>query len=185
MMAALVLSVRTGTPPNVINEMYGPRGVAIPKMPALGLLLEYPVFEAYNRKITAANERAHDPNDPEHREPIDFEVHQGVIEKFKNEHIYSQMRAVEDKHAIFDAWIHTIDAYTGQDLLYLNHKGNIPPGSVVKKGERRENPFRERKQFNSTNFVDSAAPSSLPLLDADLWEEEDKLDKKQAEEMEG
>jgi hypothetical protein len=34
--------------------MYGPRGVMIPKMPALGLLLEYPVFEAYNRRITTA-----------------------------------------------------------------------------------------------------------------------------------
>lgn len=80
--------------------MYGPRGVMIPKMPALGLLLEYPVFEAYNRKITATNERMHDPNDPEHRHPIDFEVHRESIEKFKNEHIYSQMRAIEDKHAV-------------------------------------------------------------------------------------
>ena len=72
----------------------------IPKMPALGLLLEYPVFEAYNRKITATSERMHDPNDPEHRHPIDFEVHREFIEKFKNEHIYSQMRAIEDKHAV-------------------------------------------------------------------------------------
>ena len=85
----------------------------------------------------------------------------------------------------FDAWIHTIDAYTGQDLLYLNHRGNIPPASVIKKGERRANPFKERKQFNSTDFIDGAAPSSLSLLDADSWEEEEKFDKKQVEEMEG
>ena len=69
-------------------------------MPALGLLLECPVFEAYNRKITAANERIKDPDDLEQRHPIDFEVHQEVIEKFKNEHIYSQMRAIEDKQAM-------------------------------------------------------------------------------------
>jgi len=73
----------------------------IPKMPALGLLLEYPVFEAYNRKITTANQRIDDPNDPEHREPIDFEVHREAIEKFKNEHIYSRMRAIEDKQAVY------------------------------------------------------------------------------------
>lgn len=72
----------------------------IPKMPALGLLLEYPVFEAYNRKIETTNERIHDPNDPEHRRPIDFEPHQGLIEKFKNEHIYSRMRAIEEKQAM-------------------------------------------------------------------------------------
>lgn len=80
--------------------MYGPRDVIIPKMPALGLLLEYPVFEAYNRKIAIANERIHDPNDPEHRKPIDFEVHREIIENFKNEHIYLRMRAIEDKQAV-------------------------------------------------------------------------------------
>ena len=73
----------------------------VPKMPALGLLLEYPVFEAYNRKITAANQRIDDRNDPaEHRELIDFEFHREAIEKFKNEHIYSRMRAIEDKQAV-------------------------------------------------------------------------------------
>jgi len=167
----------------VIDEMYGPRVVVIPKMPALGLLLEHPVFEAYNRKVAAANERVHDPNDPEHREHIDFEVHRGVIEKFKNEHIYSRMRAIEDKQAVFDAWIHTVDAYTGQDLLYLNHEGNIPPESVVRKGERRENPFKERKEFSSIDFIGGAAPSSLPLLDADSLGE--KFNKKQTEVAEG
>jgi tRNA pseudouridine38-40 synthase len=80
--------------------MYGPRGVMVPKMPALGLLLEYPIFEAYNRRIAAANERINDPNDSEHREPIDFEVHLETIAKFKNEHIYSRMRAIEDKQAV-------------------------------------------------------------------------------------
>ena len=83
----------------------------------------------------------------------------------------------------FDAWIHTVDAYTGQDLLYLNHKGKIPPESVVRKGERRENPFRERKEFNSTDLIDGAPPSSLPLLDADSLGE--KLNKKQTEVVEG
>ena len=53
---------------------------------------------------------------------------------------------------------------------------------MVKKGERRANPFKERKQFNSTNYVDATAPSSLPFFDA---EEEEKFDEKQMEEMEG
>jgi len=180
MMAALILSVRTETPPSLIDEMYGPRGVMIPKMPALGLLLEYPVFEAYNGKITAANERVNDPNDSEHRQPIDFEVHREIIERFKLEHIYSRMRAIEDKQAVFDAWIHTIDAYTGQDLLYLNREGKIPPESVVKKGERRANPFKERKQFNSTGYIDGAATSSPHLPN----EEEERFDEKQRGEME-
>ena len=72
----------------------------IPKMPALGLLLECPVFETYNRKVTTANERMRDPNDPEHRQPIDFEVHREIIEEFKSEHIYRQMRTIEDRQAV-------------------------------------------------------------------------------------
>jgi len=166
--------------------MYGPRGVMVPKMPALGLLLEYPIFEAYNRRITAANERIHAPNDPEYRHHIDFEVHREVIEEFKNDHIYSRMRTIEEKQAVFDAWINTIDAYTGQDLLYLNHQGIIPPESVVKKGEHRANPFKERKQFDSTDFVGGAASLSLPLLDVDSGEEEQEdPGEKQTKEMEG
>ena len=55
---------------------------------------------------------------------------------------------------------------------------------MVKKGERRANPFKERKKFNSTNYIDSAAPSSLPSLDPEGEEEEGdegKLDEKRME----
>ena len=69
--------------------------------------------------------------------------------------------------------------------MYLNHRGNIPPESVVKKGERRANPFKERKQFNSTDFVGGSVSSSMPMLEMDLGEEEEELDEKQTEEMEG
>ena len=72
----------------------------IPKMPALGLLLEYPVFEAYNRRVAAANERIRESDDPEYRHPIDFEAHREMIEEFKNERIYSRMRAIEEKQAV-------------------------------------------------------------------------------------
>jgi len=91
------------------------------------------------------------------------------------------MRAIEEKQAIFDAWIHTIDAYTGKDLSYLNHQGNIPQESVVKKGERRENPFKERKKFNSTDFIGGATSLSSPLLDVDSEEEEEPSEKQSNE----
>ena len=56
---------------------------------------------------------------------------------------------------------------------------------MVKRGERRANPFKERKQFNSTDFIDNVATPSMPLLDTDSWEEEEKFEGKQTEEMEG
>jgi tRNA pseudouridine38-40 synthase len=34
----------------------------------------------------------------------------------------------------------------------LNHQGIIPDAAVIKKGEKRSNPFREKKRFDSTHF---------------------------------
>lgn len=81
-------------------------------------------------------------------------------------------------------WINTIDAYTGQDLLYLNHQGIIPSESVVKRGERRANPLRERKQFDSTDFVGGAKSLPLPLLDMELGEDEEEESGEKQTEME-
>ena len=69
-------------------------------MPALGLLLEYPIFEAYNRKTQTINENLK-PTDVEYRPPIDFEVHRAEIDQFKQEFIYSKMRETEDRDGVF------------------------------------------------------------------------------------
>ena len=117
-MAALVLSCRTNTPPEVIDEvlihpphilqrslsshytqLYGPRMVFVPKMPALGLLLEYPIFESYNKRIQEASDKLQ-PSDPDYRRPVDFEVYRDKIDAFKQEHIYSRMRAIEEQGGV-------------------------------------------------------------------------------------
>jgi tRNA pseudouridine38-40 synthase len=85
--------------------------VHIPKSPALGLLLEEPVFERYNKKIATANAKWKDAassggketdDDAEHvanfiREPVDFEKHQSTIEEFKQNYIYDAMRKTEEE----------------------------------------------------------------------------------------
>jgi tRNA pseudouridine38-40 synthase len=68
--------------------------VFIPKMPALGLMLEYPIFDSYNDRINAVKAG---PSSPEYRPPIDFEVHRDKIEQFKNEYIFPKMRDVENQ----------------------------------------------------------------------------------------
>ena len=78
--------------------MYGPRQVFVPKMPALGLLLEYPIFENYSRRVAAAAESAKlAPGDPDFRPGIDFEAHRAQLDAFKETHIYAKMRAIEDQ----------------------------------------------------------------------------------------
>ncbi|KAF8268812.1 pseudouridine synthase [Lactarius quietus] len=183
MVSALVLCCRTCTPPQVIEELYGPRQVFIPKVPSLGLLLEYPIFESYNRKVESVNENL-SPEDPEYRPPIDFEIHREAIEKLKQTHIYDRMRETEDRRAVFDAWVRSVDTYSGDDLLYLNPRGIIPAAAVLKKSERRKNPFRERKRFDATDFP------ATSKIEADEQEEDEEeqganMDKAELADMEG
>ncbi|KAH9846263.1 tRNA pseudouridine synthase [Lenzites betulinus] len=187
MISALVLSCRTGTPPQLIEELYGPRQVFIPKMPALGLLLEYPIFESYSRRVAAVSEKLQ-TEDPEYRAPIDFEAHRTQLDEFKQNHIYAKMRSIEDKHGIFDGWIRSIDAYGGHDLEYLNPKGIVPQSAVTKRGEFRANPFREKKRYDATSFPVGGAPATGTVEDEESSEDEEAhlpLDKEELADMEG
>ena len=68
-------------------------------MPSLGLLLEHPIFESYNRKVETVNENL-SSEDAEFRPLIDFDLHREEIEKFKQTHIYDRMREAEDRKAV-------------------------------------------------------------------------------------
>ncbi|KAI0653291.1 pseudouridine synthase [Cubamyces menziesii] len=172
----------------MLHQMYGPRQVFVPKMPALGLLLEYPIFESYSRRVAAVNEKLQ-PSDPEYRAPIDFEVHRAQLDEFKQNHIYSKMRSIEDQYGIFDGWIRSIDAYAGHDLEYLNPKGIIPQTAVIKRGEFRNNPFREKKRYDATSFPvggDAAAAGSVEEEESSEDEEAHlPLDKEGLADLEG
>lgn len=74
--------------------------------------------------------------------------------------------------------------YSGDDLLYLNPKGIIPAAAVVKRSERRKNPFRERKRFDVTDFPEN---SKVEVDEAeDDGEEQDVIiDKAELIDMEG
>ncbi|KAH8103991.1 tRNA pseudouridine synthase [Cristinia sonorae] len=185
MICVMILAYRSNTPLQLIEELFGPRNILAPKMPALGLLLEYPIFESYNRKITADNEKM-SPTDPNFRQPIDFEAHRDEIEKFKQEWIYTRVRATEQQIPIFDEWIRSIDKYAGKDLTYLGPKGIIPSEAVIKQGERRDNPFREKRKFDAVKFVEGdAAVDDDAEGDAEVEEEGQNLGKAELTEMEG
>ena len=85
----------------------------------------------------------------------------------------------------FDAWVRSIDSYSGTDLHYLNPKGVIPAAAVIKKGERRPNPFREKRRFDLTDY--SAAGKIEEQEDEESEEEQEisKLDKSKLVDMEG
>lgn len=186
MMAILVLACRMGTPTRVVSELYGQRDVFVPKMPSLGLLLEEPLFDSYNQRMSLINEKFQ-PGDPDYRPLIDFGIHREKMDAFKDKFIYKNMREVEDRDGLFDAWIRTIDAYAGNDLLYLNPTGAIPAAAVIVKGEKRPNPFREKRVFDTTSFPSNGEiRRKLEEDDGDVeMEENTHMSKHQLEETEG
>ncbi|EIW58181.1 uncharacterized protein TRAVEDRAFT_84491, partial [Trametes versicolor FP-101664 SS1] len=120
-------------------------------LPVLGLLLEYPIFERYSRGLHGVNAKLKEDH-AEYRAPIDFELHHAQLDDFKEHHIYAKMRSIEDQHSILDGWIRSVDAYAGRHLGYLNPKGIVPQSAVIKKGEFRNNPYREKKRYDATSL---------------------------------
>lgn len=89
----------------------------------------------------------------------------------------------------FDAWIRSIDSYGGNDLSYLNPKGTIPASAVIKRNERRANPFREKKRFDTTDFAEKGKIEIEVEAEAEDGQEEEVeeevFDKKKLVDMEG
>lgn len=84
-MAALV--VRCGCDPRRIEESYGPDRLSIPKAPGLGLLLERPVFDSYNKR--AETEFG--------KEGIGFDKYEKEMLEFKGREIYERIYREEEK----------------------------------------------------------------------------------------
>lgn len=84
-MAALI--VRCGCHEGRIQDSYLPQRLNVPKAPSLGLLLERPVFDAYNEKLVGFG-----------REAIDFDKFEKEISEFKQREIYERIFREEEQH---------------------------------------------------------------------------------------
>ena len=87
MVGMVALIVRCGCDPVRLTESIGPNSISIPKAPSLGLLLERPVFDTYNKK--AKNEYGKDP--------IDFDKFKIEMDEFKQREIYTRIYEEEEK----------------------------------------------------------------------------------------
>ncbi|RHZ86447.1 hypothetical protein Glove_51g72 [Diversispora epigaea] len=124
MVALIVMMVRTATPVTLIPRTFDLVKINIPKAPALGLLLEQPVFKSYNKKCMGNGKGL-----------IEFEKHQDKIDEFKLKYIYSKIQEEELTNNTFQNWLNSLD-YHENDFGYLNPEGIIPDRSTVKQGEK-------------------------------------------------
>jgi tRNA pseudouridine38-40 synthase len=89
MISLVILATRTHTPSTLIPECFKAPQIHIPKAPALGLLLEQPIFDSHNANVKAGKfEGAKDG--------IDFELYREEMDKFKVEQIYERLREEEE-----------------------------------------------------------------------------------------
>lgn len=113
-----LLIIRTGCSPSRIADSYGPTNLPIPKAPGVGLLLEQPLFNSYNKKITSNT----NPGIPD-RQTISFELSQEKIDAFKEKFIYQRMFYEEEKGNLFHSFVGFIDGFKNPAFTYLGSKG--------------------------------------------------------------
>ncbi|KAL4864451.1 hypothetical protein BDV12DRAFT_176114 [Aspergillus spectabilis] len=130
MVAMAALIVRCGCDPERITDSYGPTKLAIPKAPGLGLLLERPVFDAYNKRATELG-----------KEPLDFDKYTTVMNEFKQREIYDRIFREEEQSHAFASFFNHIDHYAQEEFLYVTSGGIAAARPAVehKAGETSEN----------------------------------------------
>ncbi|CAG8563258.1 9900_t:CDS:10 [Paraglomus occultum] len=128
MVALIIMIVRSGTPLSLVAKTFNIDKINIPRAPSLGLLLEQPIFNSYNRKASAGG-----------KETVDFakysvsiaEIVQ-EIEKFKEDFIYSKIYEEEFAENVFQNWLNAIDVHFDDSYSYLNPEGIIPEKAIAK-----------------------------------------------------
>ncbi|PKX98673.1 pseudouridine synthase PUS2 [Aspergillus novofumigatus IBT 16806] len=113
MVAMATMLVRAGCDPQRIVDSYGPTKIAIPKAPGLGLLLERPIFDGYNKKATTTLGK----------EPIDFSKYQKEIDEFKQQEIYNRIFREEEQANAFSVFFNHIDHFSQETFLYITSGG--------------------------------------------------------------
>ncbi|KAJ5486465.1 hypothetical protein N7530_000765 [Penicillium desertorum] len=119
MVAMATMVVRSGCHPDRITETYGPERIAIPKAPGLGLLLERPIFDAYNNKAQGLD-----------REPINFQKFEAEMNEFKQREIYDRIFREEEESAGFGSFFNHIDHFPAGYFLYVT-SGGIPAAKLA------------------------------------------------------
>ncbi|KAH8898283.1 pseudouridine synthase [Thozetella sp. PMI_491] len=125
MVAMAVMVTRCGAPVDLISESYGARRISIPKAPGLGLMLERPVFDEYNRKQTTVLGK----------DAIDFGKYEAQIQEFKDREIYKRMFESEERENAFYNFFHQIDNFRTDFFLWVTPGGLEASYQRLGKGE--------------------------------------------------
>lgn len=124
MIAVAVLLTRTHSPISKIEGLYQDVKIPIPKAPALGLLLERPVYDAYNKKLSQFGHEA-----------ISFDRFAEQIDAFKHKFIYDRIYKQEAEENEFHAFFGYMDTYMQHAILNYLLDGNYKTEESAKFNE--------------------------------------------------
>lgn len=113
MVGMVALVVRCATDPRIIEESYGPANLSIPKAPSLGLLLERPIFDSYNKRAKGDLGK----------EVIDFDKFKKEMDEFKQREIYERMYRDEEKENVFGNFFNHVDNFPAETFLFVTSGG--------------------------------------------------------------
>ncbi|PIA17987.1 pseudouridine synthase [Coemansia reversa NRRL 1564] len=134
MVGLVILMVRAGAPLSLMDKLFGGPRVNVPKAPGLGLLLERPVFDGYNKRP--------DSDKPGSSGKVSFEPFEKEIGEFRQKFIYDTITKTELDEAVFDNWVMSTEVFPEQ-YTYINKEGIIPESAIVVPGqEARPRPRR-------------------------------------------
>ena len=87
MVSMVALLIRCGCPERRLQDSFEAERMTIPKAPGSGLLLERPVFDSYNARLSGQQDR----------QPVSFEPYSQVMETFKQQEIYDRIFREEER----------------------------------------------------------------------------------------
>ncbi|EAW18457.1 pseudouridine synthase PUS2 [Aspergillus fischeri NRRL 181] len=151
MVAMATMLVRAGCDPQRIVDSYGPTKIAIPKAPGLGLLLERPIFDGYNKKATTTLGK----------EPIDFSKYQKEIDEFKQREIYDRIFREEEQANAFSVFFNHIDHFGQETFLYITSGGMAasklpaPPTDATESEQKEASKRNPKSQREALAAVES------------------------------
>ena len=112
MVSMVALIIRCGCHDGRMQDSFMADRISIPKAPSLGLLLERPVFDAYNERLEQFGHKK-----------IDFGRYEKEMEEFKQREIYERIFREEEKENVFHAFFTALDNTKSAQLLYLSSVG--------------------------------------------------------------
>ena len=172
MIAMACLVVRTGCPVERIKQFYGPNKINIPKAPALGLLLENPVYTTYNKMLEKNNHKA-----------IDFTEFSEKMDAFKMKYIYDKIYAEEARDNVFYGFFGFIDSFKAHATegvpSNLRELGEGEIGHVFEfLGKMFDEPIQEEQSKKETD-----SKEEQPKKETDSKEEQPKKETASEEEQ--